>query len=52
MSRSDYWESTPAEVGLIYEINRPKHIGHLHEDDVEALEVRRLKLQSEGMVVG
>jgi len=52
MTSSEYWDSTSTEVGIIYEFNRPKHIGHLHEDDYYALEKRRLELEEQGITVG
>jgi len=52
MSPSEYWEASPAEVGLVYEYNRPKNIGHLHEDDYHALDDRRAELESQGYKVG
>lgn len=42
---------TPAEVNSIVEAKRPKVVGGIHEDDFEAMMIRRQKLIDEGVKV-
>ena len=39
------------EVNILFEANRPKKIGSLHEDDVDRLEERRQELEAQGLTV-
>tara|TARA_R110000787_G_scaffold45322_2_gene110515 strand:+ start:876 stop:1067 length:192 start_codon:yes stop_codon:yes gene_type:complete len=51
ISPSEYWSMTPAEVNSIVEAKRPKVVGGIHEDDFEAMMIRRQKLIDEGVKV-
>lgn len=42
---------TPAEVNMIIDHNRPKVIAGVHEDDFEAMMIRRQQLIDEGVNV-
>lgn len=48
---SEYWSMTPSEVFIILESKRPKHIGNIHEDQLEHLRARRAKAEREGIKV-
>ena len=48
---SEYRDMSPHEVMRIVEINRPKNIGSLHEDDYNRIEERRAELEAEGVNV-
>ena len=48
---SEYWGMTPAEVGIYLESNRPKHVGGIHEDDIDKMLERRHELESQGVKV-
>jgi len=39
---------TPAEVHLIIDSKRPRHIGGIHENDLEDMEMRRDELIKQG----
>ena len=51
ISSSDYWQMTPAEVGLILEAHRPKVIHGIHEDDYDNMLQRRRELEKQGIKV-
>jgi len=42
---------TPAEVNIIIDSKRPKVIDGIHEDDYEAMMIRRQQLINEGVNV-
>lgn len=48
---SEYWKMTPAEVALVLDSKRPKHIGGIHEDDLSDMMQRRHELEQKGMKV-
>jgi hypothetical protein len=48
---SEYWRMTPAEVALIIDSKRPKHIGGIHEDDYADLLQRRQEMIEKGIKV-
>lgn len=51
VSPSEYWNMTPAEVGLIFDSKRPKHTGGIHEDDIADMINRRAELEAQGLKV-
>lgn len=46
---SEYWQMSPDEVNILIEGNRPKHVGGIHEDELEALHLRRQELINQGV---
>lgn len=46
---SEYWQMTPAEVALIVDAKRPKHIGGIHENDLADMLQRRQELSEKGV---
>jgi len=51
ISPTDYWKMTPAEVNSIIESKRPRVINGIHEDDLEAMMIRRQQLIDQGVDV-
>ena len=45
---SEYWQMTPAEVHLLLDSKRPKHIGGIHEDDLDMMMIKRQEMLSRG----
>lgn len=48
---SEYWKMTPAEVALILDSKRPRHINGIHEDDFARMQERRQELIEQGLDV-
>ncbi len=48
---SEYWQMTPAEISIILESKRPKHINGIHEDDISDMMRRRQELINQGAEV-
>lgn len=48
---SEYWGMTPAEVHLLIDSKRPKHVGGIHENDLESMMLRRGELIEKGVKV-
>lgn len=48
---SEYWGMTPAEVQLVIDAKRSKHINGIHEDDIDRMEQRRIELTEKGLNV-
>jgi hypothetical protein len=51
LAPSEFWEMTPAEVNLLIDSKRPKHIGGIHEDDIANMLNRRQDLIDKGVKV-
>ena len=51
MLPSEYWMMTPSEVLVLIEAKRPKHVGGIHEDDLERMHKKRAELEAQGIEV-
>lgn len=51
MPRSEYWKSSPFEIGLFFESKRSKFVNGIHEDALYNLHKRRDELKAKGVKV-
>lgn len=48
---SEFWKMTMGEIHTIIEAKRPKHVGGIHEDDLERMHSKRAELEAQGIEV-
>ena len=48
---SEFWKMCPSETLILIEANRPKHVGGIHEDELERMHKKRAELEAQGIEV-